>query len=158
MKRALILLLVALAHATLTYFLSFRITTNSVRRMASVDNELAWLAAEFQLTPEQTKRVAAMHAEYEPLCTAMCRKIAENNARLDRLIAEQRGITTEMEGLLRESADIQIECRKEMLKHIYAVADVMSPEQRARYVGLLKMQVLQPGTPYAAKVALHTHD
>ena len=31
-------------------------------------------------------------------------------------------------------------------------------EQGARYVGLLKMQVLQPGTPYAAKVALHTHE
>jgi hypothetical protein len=158
MKRALVILLAALVLGALACFLSFCIATSPVRKMASVDNELAWLAAEFQLSPEQTKRIAAMHAEYEPVCTEMCRRIAENNARLDRLIAENRGITTDMEGLLRESAEIQIECRKEMLKHIYAVAAVMSPEQRARYVGLLKMQVLQPGTPYAAKVALHTHD
>lgn len=158
MKRALIILLAALVLGAGAYFFCFRIGTRSVRQMASVDNELAWLGSEFHLSPDQTKRIAALHAGYEPVCTAMCRRIAENNARLDRLIAEQGGITPEMERLLHESAEVQVACRKEMLKHIYAVAAVMSPEQGARYLGLLKMQVLQPGTPYAARVALHLHE
>ena len=80
----------------------------------------------------------------------MCRKIAENNAQLDQLIAAEREFTPEMDRLLRESAEIQIECRRDMLTHIYAVAAVMPPEQGERYIGLLKMQVLQPGTTASA--------
>jgi hypothetical protein len=159
MKRTLVVFLAALVLGTTAYFLCFRIATRPLREMASVNNELAWLGAEFRLTPEQMKRVEQLHSDYEPRCTAMCRKIADNNAQLDRLIVEGRKVSPEMERLLRESAEIQIECRREMLAHIYAVAAVMPPEQGARYIGLLKMQVLQPGAlhPPTAAVA-HAHE
>lgn len=159
MKRALVIVLAALVLGAATYFLCFRMATRPLRQMASVDNELVWLATEFRLSPEQTKRVEELHSAYEPRCMAMCRKIADNNAQLDRLIAEGRTLTPEMERLLRDSAEIQIECRREMLAHIYAVAAVMPPEQGARYIGLLKMQVLQPGAPHPPTAAVaHTHE
>ena len=158
MKRALVIILAALALGAATYFLCFRMATQPMRQMASVDNELVWLATEFHLTPEQTKRVEQLHSAYNPRCMAMCRKIAENNSQLDRLIAERREFTPEMERLLRESVEIQIECRREMLAHIYSVAAVMPPEQGARYIGLLKMQVLQPGIPHPPTDAVHAHE
>ncbi len=158
MKRALVILLAALALGAATYFVCFRAVTQPTRQMASVHDELSWLATEFHLSPEQTKQVEQLHSAYEPRCMAMCRKIADNNTQLDRLIATQHEFTPEMERLLRDSAEIQIECRREMLTHIYAVAAVMPPEQGARYIELLKMQVLQPGTPHAPTAAVHAHD
>lgn len=158
MKRALVVLVAAIALGSAAFFLCFRVATQPMRRMALVDNELVWLATEFRLTPEQMKRVEQLHSAYEPRCTAMCRKIAENNAQLDRLIAEGRGLTPEMERLFRESADIQIACRREMLAHIYAVAAEMAPDQGARYIELLKMQVLQPGAPHSPAAVAHAHD
>jgi hypothetical protein len=158
MKRALIILLAGLVLGAATYFLCFRMATQTMRQVASVENELAWLAMEFRLTPEQTQRVKALHSDYQPRCMAMCRKIAENNAQLDRLIAAKREFTPEMDRLLRESAEIQVECRRDMLAHIYAVAAVMPPEQGERYIGLLKMQVLQPGTIHPPTAAAHAHE
>lgn len=158
MKRALIILLAGLALGTATYFLCFRMATQPMRQVASVENELAWLAMEFRLTPEQTLQVKALHSAYEPRCMEMCRKIAENNVQLDRLIAAKREFTPEMDRLLRDSAEIQIECRRDMLTHIYAVAAVMPPEQGERYIGLLKMQVLQPGTIRPPTAVAHAHE
>lgn len=158
MKRALIILLAGLALGAATYFLCFRMATQPMRQVASVENELAWLAMEFRLTPEQTQRVEALHSAYEPRCKEMCRKIAENNAQLDRLIAAKREFTPEMDRLLRASAEIQVECRRDMLAHIYAVAAVMPPEQGERYIGLLKMQVLQPGTIHPPTAVAHAHE
>jgi hypothetical protein len=158
MKRALVILLAALVLGAATYFLCFRMATQPMRRIASVNNELVWLAAEFRLSPDQTKRVEALHSAYEPRCSAMCRRIAENNAQLDKLIAGGREFTPEMERLLRESAKIQMECRRDMLQHIYAVAAVMPPAQGERYIGLLKMQVLQPGAIHPPATDAHAHE
>lgn len=158
MKRALVIILAALVLGAATYFLCFRMATQPMRQMASVDNELVWLAAEFHLTPEQTKRIEQLHSAYEPRCMEMCRQIAENNVQLDRLIAAKGEFTPEMDRLLRDSAEIQIECRRDMLTHIYAVAAVMPREQGERYIGLLKMQVLQPGTIHPPTAVAHAHE
>ena len=158
MKLALVIIIASLALGAATYFLCFRMATEPMRQMASAGNELAWLGSEFQLTPEQLKRIEQLHSAYEPRCMEMCRKIAGNNAELEKLIVEGRQFTPDMERLLRASSEIQIECRREMLTHIYSVAAVMPSEKGERYIGLLKMQVLQPGgihLPTAAGVDAH---
>lgn len=158
MKRALVILFAGLALGAAAYFLCFRMATQPMRQAASVEKELAWLAMEFRLTPEQMQRVEALHSDYQPRCMEMCRKIAENNAQLDRLIAAKRDVTPEMDRLLRESAEIQVECRRDMLTHIYAVAAVMPPGQGERYIGLLKTRVLRPGTIYPPTAVAHAHE
>jgi len=156
MKRGLIIALVALVLGAGMFFVCYRVGTRPLQQLASQqDGELAWLAHEFRLTTEQTQRIGQLHADYEPRCAEMCRKIAENNAKLDRLMTTNHERTPEMEALLRESADIQVECRREMLTHIYAVAAVMPPEQAGRYLALMKLQVLQPGAPHAFPTQRH---
>ena len=150
MKRGLIIALLALVLGAGTFFVCYRDRTRPMRQLASQQGgELAWLAREFRLSTEQTKRIGQLHSDYEPRCAEMCRKIAENSAKLDRLMMTNHERTPEMEALLRESADIQVECRREMIAHIYAVAAVMPPEQATRYLALMKLQVLQPGAPHA---------
>lgn len=149
MKRALIIALLALALSAGAFVVCYRIGTHPLRKLAAQPhNELAWLVREFQLDGEQAQRIGHLERDYEPRCMEMCRKIAENNAKLDKLITANHERTTEMEALLRESAGIQVECRREMLAHIYTVAGVMSPEQSRRYLALIKLQVLQPGSPH----------
>lgn len=150
MKRGLIIVLVALVLGAGMFFVCYRVGTRPMRQLAAQrGGEMAWLVREFRLTAEQTQRIAQLHSDYEPRCAEMCRKIAENNTKLDRLMMTNHERTPEMEALLRESADIQVECRRDMLAHIYGVAAVMPPEQAARYLALMKLQVLQPGAPHA---------
>ena len=148
MKRGLIIALVALLLGAAMFFICYQAGTRPMRRLTAQPHaEMAWLAHEFQLTADQTERVRRLQSDYEPRCAEMCRKIAENTATLDRLITANRERTPEMEALLRGSADIQVECRRDMLAHIYKVAAVMQPDQAARYLALMKLQVLQPGAP-----------
>ena len=150
MKRGLIIALLALVLGAGMFFVCYRMGTRPMRQLAAQQGgEMAWLAHEFRLTTEQTTRIGQLHSDYEPRCAEMCRKIAENNVKLDRLMTTNHERTPEMEALLQESAEIQVECRRDMLTHIYAVAAVMSPEQAARYLALMKLQVLQPGAPHA---------
>lgn len=150
MKRTFIIALIVLALSAVTFVVCYRIGTRPLRKLVTQPHgELAWLAREFQLSVDQAQRIDRLEADYEPRCMEMCRKITENNAKLDQLITANDERTAEMETLLRESAEIQVECRREMLAHIYAVASMMSPEQSRRYLALMKLQVLQPGTPHA---------
>jgi len=150
MKRGLIIALIALVLGAGMFVVCYRVGTRPMRQFAAQQGgEMAWLAREFRLTAEQTQRIGQLHSDYEPRCAEMCRKIAENNAKLDRLMTTNHELTPEMEALLRESAEIQVECRREMLAHIYAVAVVMSPEQAGRYLALMRLQVLQPGASHA---------
>lgn len=149
MKRGFLLLAFALLLGLGGYLVCYQLGTRPLRKLASEPGgEMVWLKREFRLNAEQADRIAGLQAEYEPRCMQMCRKIADNNAKLDHLISAGRVRTPEIEALLRASADIQAECRSEMLTHIYAVANVMSPDQAQRYLSLMKLQVLQPGTPH----------
>lgn len=156
MKRGLIIALLALVLGAGMFLVCYRMGTRPMREFAARQGgEMAWLAHGFQLTAEQTQRIDQLQADYEPRCAEMCRKIAENNAKLDRLMTTKHERTPEMEALLRESAGIQVECRREMLAHISAVAAVMPPEQAGRYIALMKLQVLQPGAPHAFPFQSH---
>jgi hypothetical protein len=149
MKRGFLIALFALLLGVGVFFVCYRLGTRPLRKLAAEPGgEMVWLTREFHLNPEQAERIGRLQADYEPRCMEMCRKIAESNARLDHLIATGHERTPEMEALLRASADIQVECRSEMLTHIYAVASVMSPEQAQRYLSRMKLQVLQPGAPH----------
>lgn len=119
--------------------------------------EIAWLAHEYRLTPPQTARIAALHAAYAPRCEAMCGRIEENNRQLDALLTAGPARDAEIAVLLRDSAQIQVDCRTEMLAYLRAVAAEMPPEQAARYLAAMKPHVLQPGLPHST-AGMHAHE
>ena len=154
MKRLLAMLIPALLVGAVAFGLCYYFATRPMRMMAVHEEPgIAWLAAEFHLDAGQSARVQQLHDSYEPRCMEMCRKVAETNARLDRMMSAHREITPEMESALRESAELQAACRREMLVHIYAVAGMLPEGERERYLALMKPRVLAPGLPHVPTLA-----
>jgi len=108
------------------------------------DTEMDWLRREFQLSDAQFAQVRAKHQEYAPKCEHMCAQIVEANERLDTLIKNNNAMTPEVEAALHHSAQVQEECRRALLRHVYAVGGEMSPDQGARYLAMMKARLVQP--------------
>lgn len=96
--------------------------------------ELAWLRHEFGLSPDQFDRVARLHYDYRPTCAELCRRISEQNRRLETAVLATNRVTAELQQLLAETGQARDECRRAMLAHLYAVAREMPPEQGRRYL------------------------
>lgn len=145
------LLIVAIAVAvsvagSVTYFRTATAPTSAMLDQPA--GELEWLRREYRLGDEQFARVRAKHVEYAPKCERMCATIADVNRQLATLIQNNKAVTPEVEAALHRSAQVQEECRRAMLGHVYAVSAEMSPEQGARYLSMMKSRLVHPG---------HTH-
>ena len=146
MKRALLVILLAVAVAIGGYAIYFRCATSSAQAMlAQPGGEMEWLRREFHLTDAQFARIREMHRAYAPKCGLMCMKIADANAHLDTLIDASGAVTPEIAAALQESAAVQEECRRALLGHVYAVAAEMPPADGARYRRMMKARLIQPG-------------
>jgi len=88
--------------------------------------ELAWLKAEYHLTDAQFAAVVRLHDAYSPKCAEMCRRIDEQNAKVQRLLAATNTETA-------------------MLQHFYETSRQMSPEQGKRYLAWVQGETLLPG-------------
>ncbi|MCX6866315.1 MAG: hypothetical protein NTV46_08900 [Verrucomicrobia bacterium] len=96
--------------------------------------ELAWLRGELKLTDAQFAKASALHAAYRPKCAAMCRSIAQAQARLETLARGGRGMSPELAEAIREHARVQAECQQKMLEHLYQTADLLDDRQAAKYL------------------------
>lgn len=156
MKRLLLSIVPALLIGALAFGLCYYFATRPMRQIAD-ESGIAWLAQEFHLSTEQAARVQKLHDDYDPRCEEMCRKVVATNARLERMISERREVTPEMEAALRETAELQAACRREMLIYIYAVAGMLPEGERERYLALMKPRVLAPGLPHVPTLAAQHH-
>jgi hypothetical protein len=103
--------------------------------------ELAWLKEEFHLSDAEFKRVSELHAAYLPHCREMCRKIDEQNAQLQKLLAGATNTTPEIDAALVEIAQLRSGCQRMMLRHFFEVSQTMPPEQGSRYLAWVKGKV-----------------
>jgi hypothetical protein len=145
-KRGLWILLLGVAVALVLPALYYRSATAPTHTMLEQNGgELEWLKKEFRLNDAQFQAVRRLHEEYAPKCEQMCARIAEANARADRLIGAQTAVTPELAAALQECATVHAECHRAMLGHIYSVAAEMPRDQAARYIQIMKGRVLEPG-------------
>lgn len=107
--------------------------------------ELAWFRAEFSVTDEQFAEIERIHAEFRPVCEALCNKVIEIQRHLDQAIMESDGLTAELEARLAEFARVQEECNRFMLRHAYEVARLLPEEDRPRYLSAVGGQVTLHG-------------
>ena len=145
MKRPVILVAVGLLVALAGYGGFYFGTAAHRGLLRSPSAELLWLKKEFDLTDAELSRIARLHEAYRPLCNEMCRRIDEQNAKLKRLLASANGVTPEVEQCLAEAAQLRGECHRDMLRHFFAVSQMMPPEQGERYLDwILPRTVLMP--------------
>ncbi len=144
--KGLVVLAIAVVVGICGYAVYFRTATAPTTAMlAQSDPEMQWLRREFRLSDAQFERIRQMHRDYTPVCDKMCERIAKANARLDEMIAKSKTMTAETEAALHECAQVQEDCHRAMLGHVYAVSAEMSPEDGARYLQMMKLRIIAAG-------------
>lgn len=138
MKKVLLLLFVALVAGTVSFGLYYQ------SRRAAIDSldELSWLKQEFRLDERQFSAIERLHADYAPVCLAHCSEYVQAQRTLARVLERSPAPTAELDRTLTDVYRIQADCESGMLRHGYDVAAVMSPDQGARYLAMVKAQVL----------------
>lgn len=143
MKRAIAILLLGFAVATLAYAVVYHGTTAQEREaMQSGAPELYWLKQEFHLDDAQFQRISRMHEGYLPQCGETCQKIAGKTAELKDLFSRTGAVTPEVEKKLEEIAKLRAECQANMLRHFYEVSKVMPPEEGRRYLAWVRQKTV----------------
>lgn len=102
--------------------------------------ELAWLKSEFHLTDPEFARITTLHEAYLPNCRERCRRIEEQNGKLQQLLTQSTNITPEIQALLNDRAKMRASCEAEMLQHFLEVSRTMPPEQGRRYLAWVQQQ------------------
>src|SRR5258708_35453523 len=97
MKRALIVIFIAVLVAFSGYAMSYRCAKTSAKSMLTKPGgEMEWLKCEYHLSDAQFARIQQLHRQYAPTCDLMCAKIARANERLDQLVGASRKVTPEV--------------------------------------------------------------
>ena len=146
MKRPLLVLLAIVAAAVTVYFASYHFATHETRQMLSAPDGSAWLHAEFALTNEQSRAIAALQSDYEPRCMEMCARITKSRERLEKLLHESKTMTPELEAAMREVSQTQADCHAATLAQAFAISAHMSPAQAVRYRAMIAERIM-PGAP-----------
>jgi hypothetical protein len=142
MKRVLLLILCA-GVAAIAAFLITRCA--GTPKLLPVDKQLAWLEAEFHLSPAQIGAIKILHEDYQPVCEVHCQKIQEAKA---LLVAGKRDGGEVAAGVAQtELRRIEAVCRDATREHLQKVAAVMGPEEGERFLALV-----------LPKLSSHTHD
>ncbi len=142
MKRSLFILVLGLLIGAAAYGCIYSVCMSPARAMErSQRPELAWLKEEFHLSDTEFKRVSELHAAYLPHCREMCRRIDEQNAQLQKLLAGATNTTPEIDAALVEVAQLRSGCQRMMLRHFFEVSQTMPPEQGRRYLAWVKGKV-----------------
>ena len=142
---ALIILTGSIGAGLIAFYSCNFLATRELRDLTRAPNgNLEWLRREFHLNDAQFKAVADLESAYTPICNEMCRRIVEANAKVDRLVSENREMTAELETALREAGNVQLDCHRQMLAHIYRVSAIMSPKEGQRYLSMMKSRVIEP--------------
>jgi hypothetical protein len=154
MRKALILIFIVAMVTLGGYAVTYWCATGSAKSMLTKPGgEMEWLRREYHLNEVQFARVQQLHHQYAPKCDLMCAHIAKANARLNQLIDTNKKVTPEVTAAMAECLAAQEECREAMLGHVYAVSAEMSPEDGARYLQMMKAQIVEPALPHSVAIS-----
>jgi hypothetical protein len=116
--------------------------------------ELAWLKTEYHLSDSQFAQVVQLNEAYHPKCVELCRRIDEQNAKVQRLLDATNTVTPEIRKALAESARLRTECESAMLQHFYEISQFMPPDEGKRYLTWVQSETLLPGQMIPTKPAM----
>ena len=141
MKKGALILLLGLLLSTAAFSGFYYLGTAPCRAMMRESQpELAWLKKQFNLSDAEFARIFQLHEAYLPKCRERCRRIEEQNVKLQQLLAQTTTVTPEIQNVLAERAKMRADCEAEMLQHFLEVSRSMPPEQGRRYLDWVQQQ------------------
>ncbi len=144
MRRGIFILISALLLTAAAFYGYRQFAARNALEMAARSNaELEWLRREFDLNEEEFLRIADLHKAYGPKCDVLCAAVVEANAKLDAAIDANRGMTPEVAAALQNAAEVEHECRRALLDHVYSVGSEMKPEAAKRYRDMMKPRIVR---------------
>lgn len=136
MKRLVLLFVVALASAAITYSLvGLRQPTLQNR-----GSDLGWIRAEFQLDDAQFAAVRQLHDDYSGLCAQHCADIVAARAALTAL---PPGATTDRAVAEQRVVDLEAICNDATRAHLRRVATAMPVTQGERFLRMVEPHLAQ---------------
>jgi len=118
--------------------------------------ELAWLKNEYHLTDAQFALVVQSHEAYYPKCAEMCRRIDEQNAKVQQLLAATNVVTPEITAALAAAAQLRAECQSAMMQHFYEISRAMPPADGKRYLAWVQQETILPAQMIPTKPGMKT--
>lgn len=97
------------------------------------EDQLTWLAREFELTPTQLEAIRQLHYDYLPICSDHCAAIVDAREKLAARPddAQLRAEVTRLEQV----------CQQATLRHVREVSAHMSPDQGRRFLALVEPRI-----------------
>jgi hypothetical protein len=145
MKKSLLILAAIIGAAIFAHWVFLHTATRVPHSLLqNSGGEMAWLRHEFQLNDEQFLKIQALHQNYNPTCMKLCARVAKANERFQKVAGSSQTMTPEIATALKECMEVQEDCRRAMLGHIYAISAEMSPECGSRYIQMMLPHIMQP--------------
>ncbi len=107
----------------------------------SLDGQLSWIRTELDLSADQFARIKELHEASSPRLRALAADVARMQAEFVAF-EETRRNTDQVDFLefarfVETRRNINRECLESTRRLVLATADVMTPEQRTRYLGMV---------------------
>ncbi len=139
MKRSLLVLLLGLGVGVATHLTYFRF--HEPTATDSLDGQLAWMKSELNLSEAQYARIRELHQESSPRLRALASEVAQMQAEFAAFENTRR--TSDKVDFIEFAAFVELRrainerCIASTRELVLASADVMTPQQRAHYLGLV---------------------
>ena len=139
MKRTALILLLGLIVGLGTHQIYYQVHRPS--GLDSLDGQLVWIKTELNLTDRQFARIKELHEASSPRLRALAADVARMQAEFaafenTRRTSDQVDFI-EFAQFVKTRRDINRLCQESTRQLVLATADVMTPQQRAQYLGLV---------------------
>lgn len=98
------------------------------------EDQVTWIAREFQLSPAQKAAVEKLQSDYIPVCSDHCAMIVDARERL--------AAHPDDAALRAEVVQLEQRCQQATLTHVREVAACMAPTQARRFLALVEPRIL----------------
>lgn len=103
-----------------------------------------WLGRRLGLSGESLEQFTEAHNRYAATCAEMCVKISNADAELAALAMSSREFSPEIAAAMARSDALRNECRQNMLRHFYEVADLLSEPKKEKYLNMVMPLIIEP--------------
>ena len=140
MKRTFLTLMLGLIVGVGTHVAYFRL--NRPEGLDSLDGQLAWMKSELKLTDQQYAQIRELHVASSPRLRALAAQVAHMQEEFAAFENTRRTTDRvdflEFAQFVETRRNINRECLESTRRLVLATADVMTPAQRARYLGFIR--------------------
>lgn len=139
MNRATAILLLGLLVGLGVHFGYYQLHRSS--GLDSVEGQLAWMKHELNLTDQQFTQIKELHLSSSPRLRALAAEVVRMKAEFEAFEHTRRTSDRvdfiEFAQFVETRRNINRECLESTRQLVRATADVMTPEQRAQYLGIV---------------------